>query len=856
MVVNARFLAWAAPWVLALAVACSSSSGGGQAPAACDPGSTAAAFADGTDGHADPFGAKAAGQARAGRIHDASQIVQPGNGRSRVRMGDFVLANDKIALYVSSEVRGDGYVPFGGKILAIEPVGDDGKPAGASLYGESMLMLGDETVSPKKVSVLADGSDGKEAIVRAEGVLDHVPFLKIFRNLLEPAPLGYPIAFDYVLAPGAEHVKVRVTIANTSSDDLDLSSVQHLGFFHDYRAQTFTEEAGFDEPHGNVKLMAWDGPASFLVRSPQGPLSTTISVSGAQILGGPPGALSAPSCKTTTFDYADIVSGGPGIDGLLEARRRADGEPAWRTVTGSVADNRGTSIGGALVHATKTDGTYLSRAASDANGKFTIHVPPGPVDLTPTAPGYELPPAKSIDDATNDNVVLVFAPHERLTVSAKDAASGEILPARVQVIPMKSVAPAPKSFGVPDAGSGRLYQAFTTTGSVDLDVPQGMHRVVVTRGYEYEVSDQTIDVNADMPVVASLARTVDSTGIMCADFHIHSYFSVDAHDVTESKVKSAIADGLEIPVSSEHEWILDFQPIIERLGLQRFAYGFPSEELTTFEFGHFGVIPIQPDPAQPNLGAVDWIGKSPAELFHAVKTRSDAPVLIVNHPSKGDFQSYFSSSSFDRATAKGTPGLWSEEFDAIEVFNDSDFESNRSASVADWFALLNAGKTFSAVGSSDSHHIKTTPVGYPRTCFVFGHDDPTKLSAEIVRDAVKAGSATISGGLLMTTVAGPDGAGPGGTSKAGSYHVVVRSPSWIEAASLEVIVDGQTAKTVPLTSTGAGPGHVYDVTVDVQPASSAAKHWVVFHAKGPDNEDLAPLHPGFKPFAVSNPIWF
>jgi hypothetical protein len=259
------------------------------------------------------------------------------------------------------------------------------------------------------------------------------------------------------------------------------------------------------------------------------------------------------------------------------------------------------------------------------------------------------------------------------------------------------------------------------------------------------------------------------------------------------------------------------------------------------------------------MGAVDWIGKSAPDLFHAVKTRSDAPVLIINHPSdpsSGDFQTYFRAASFDRASAKGTADRWSEEFDAIEVFNNSDFESNRNLSVADWFALLNAGKTFSAVGNSDSHHIKTTPVGYPRTCFVFGHDDPTKLSAEIVRDAVKSGSATISGGLLMTTVAGPNGVGPGGMSTAGTYHVVVRSPSWIEAASLEVIVDGQTTKTVPLTSTGAGPGHVYDVTVDVQPASSAARHWVVFHAKGPDGKDLQPLHPGFKPFAVSNPIWF
>jgi hypothetical protein len=53
-----------------------------------------------------------------------------------------------------------------------------------------------------------------------------------------------------------------------------------------------------------------------------------------------------------------------------------------------------------------------------------------------------------------------------------------------------------------------------------------------------------------------------------------------------------------------------------------------------------------------------------------------------------------------------------------------------------------------------------------------------------------------------------------------------------------------------------GPGKRATATVDVQAASSRPKHWVVFHARGADGKDLAPLHPGRKPFAVSNPIWF
>jgi hypothetical protein len=357
----------------------------------------------------------------------------------------------------------------------------------------------------------------------------------------------------------------------------------------------------------------------------------------------------------------------------------------------------------------------------------------------------------------------------------------------------------------------------------------------------------------------TLARSVDSPGVMCADFHIHSHFSADSNDEPELKVRGAIADGLEIPVSSEHEWILDFQPIIQRLGLTKWAFGFPSEELTTFTWGHFGVIPIFPRPDAVNNGAAPWIGKKPGGFFKDVNALPEKPVLIINHPDDSAFLGYFTASSFDPKTAKGDPDLWSEDFGALEVFNDSDFEKNRTKSVSDWFTLLNAGHTYWTTGSSDSHHERTSPVGYPRTCLRFGHDDPTKLSAETVRDVLRAGAATISGGLTMT-VEGPGGVGPGGTAAKGPYKVTVACPSWLSAASLEVIVDGLTKETRPLTAiAGPGPGKRYEVTVDVTATQSKARHWVVFHAKGvgagPEG-DLAPLHPGRKPFAVSNPIFF
>ena len=47
----------------------------------------------------------------------------------------------------------------------------------------------------------------------------------------------------------------------------------------------------------------------------------------------------------------------------------------------------------------------------------------------------------------------------------------------------------------------------------------------------------------------------------------------------------------------------------------------------------------------------------------------------------------------------------------LEVFNDSSWPSVREGLVRDWLSFLNAGRRVFAVGSSDSHKIRSSPIG-------------------------------------------------------------------------------------------------------------------------------------------------
>lgn len=815
------------------------------------------------NGHPDPFGAKAAGQARAGRLKSVEGLPQPAHGRQGIAPGDFVLANDKIAVFIEDKGLSDGYARFGGEIIALDAIGDDGKPRGLSRYMETLTGLSIEMVNPTSVSVLSDGSSGGEAVVRVVGKLEGIPFMQGPIAALFPRQYGLQAAYEFVLRPGEERLVMRVGVINPGASPLNFGvdepeKDEIYGFFPYGFSQIVTPELGYAEPSGEVDWVGFDGgPWSFALRSLAGPLIYGISISGFSLYYGQ--GFEVGACSKVMQDRAEIIAGGPDYDGLREAIRRASGEAPFREVKGKVTGQGGAGVADAYVHVLDKGGAYISRARTAADGSFTVHAPPGQVvKLVPRKRGYPAHPGLDLaaDAQPGDIPIgLVGALH----VLATDATSGVALPVRVQVLPEAPQPETPESFGSPDEANGRLYQEFAVTGEATLLVPPGKHRVVVTRGYEWELLDTEVTVAAGetAEIPAALERSVDSTGYMCADFHIHAAFSADSDDPVEYKVRGAVADGLDIPVSSEHEWVADFQPIIEELGLSSWAFGVPSEELTTFTWGHFGVVPVTPDHHKVNAGAVDWIGKDPAEVFAAVHALPDDPVLIVNHPSGSGFGGYFSAAQLDRETGKGTDGFWSGDFDAVEVFNDSDFEANRKKSVADWFALLNHGMTLWAVGSSDSHHLRTSPVGYPRTCLWFGHDDPTKLTKEAVRDAVVSGASTISGGLFMT-ISGPNGERPGSTLKAGAggevtFMVKVQAPSFIQADTLEVIVNGKTITTEPLLPLGSGTGKAFmnQVTVKIDPA--VARSWVVFHAKG--ESPLDPLHPGRRPFAASNPYF-
>jgi hypothetical protein len=393
---------------------------------------------------------------------------------------------------------------------------------------------------------------------------------------------------------------------------------------------------------------------------------------------------------------------------------------------------------------------------------------------------------------------------------------------------------------------------------------------VVSRGYEYDLFEQDVAVTAGeiKQVDAQLDHSVATPGVQCGDFHVHTWRSNDSGDEALTKVAQAVADGLELPVRSEHEWVADFSEEIAQLGVGAFAVGIGSIELTSFEvWGHMGVFPLTPDPTAVNAGAPKWQSfptmdhpetamatLSPPAVFDTVRARREAPLVIINHPRGG--ANYFDYVGFDPATGIAKDAAaWDTKFTLVEVFNASGWQQNRTRNVADWLGLLSAGRKVFAVGSSDSHGIVTSPVGYPRTCLTLGTDDPRQVTPNLVRDQLAAGHGAVSGGIYVTaklgdTVPGDTTTGAGSPQQ---VDVTVQAANWIDVTSLEVIVDGETTQTIAITPGDAVPNTAvrWRGPVDVQ--TRATGGFVVIAAYG--SMPLEPVHPGRIPFGVTEPIF-
>jgi len=548
-------------------------------------------------------------------------------------------------------------------------------------------------------------------------------------------------------------------------------------------------------------------------------------------------------------------------------------------------------------------GRFVTQADTDARGNFTAALEPGdyryhvvddrraPVDEH----AFTITRGK-----TTSALIQVPAPGQLALFVTDD--NGRPAPAKVSLLAEFDPAHAgddPRDFLYSLALGERVRPTGFEPGRLDYietviygpngelagSVRPGTYDLVVSRGPEYEVHRDRVTIAAGQTVTRSvrLTRAFASPGWISADVHLHSGPSTDSGLPIEDRVLACAAEGLDLAVSTEHNFLADYDPAISKLQLTDWITAIVGIELTTFEMGHFNAYPLEVDPGSTRGGEFVWTRQKPADMFDQLRGLGRDPastIIQVNHPREqvlGYFASFFLDSEtgdpyipsglravFAPYGAEFQPESFSYDFDAIELITGKHFFAVHSyrapdplppgpfpdpqpvageivrgtdgrpvypGTVESWFTLLDRGLRPSGMGSSDSHNL-LDEAGYARTYIYVGagKDVPGGFTEAEVVSAIRAHHTLATNAPLLEMTIADAMIGDevrGGPSV--DVRIRIHAPTWAAVDHLTLWSNSVAVVDVAIPPDQATD---YDQTFPVALARDA---WIVAETSGTQN---------------------
>ena len=394
-------------------------------------------------------------------------------------------------------------------------------------------------------------------------------------------------------------------------------------------------------------------------------------------------------------------------------------------------------------------------------------------------------------------------PRNAVTFDIRDASTGRPMPGKLSFVGIHGT-PLPqfthRDVGLRiEGGIAAYHRVMSLSGEGRVEVPHGHYQVTVSRGPEWDavvIPDLHVGA-APVAIQASLHHVVDTTGWISADFHVHSAASSDCRVPMEDRIFEFASDGVDMLVSTDHNYIADYAPLIEELGAQDVLASMPGDEITTGLWGHFGAMPLAPDAGEAGQGAPQVRHRNIAQIFGGLRKTDPAAFIQVNHPRLDAEIGYFDLTGFNAASERAPKRMFSFDFDAIEVLNGYQDADRRSIerNIEDWFLLLSHGRRITATGNSDTHHLHYNLGGYPRNYVQVPDGDPRTLKGADVARAVRAGRSFFTTGPFVKVTAGASGTAglgdlvpaPGGQAE---LDIEVQAAPWVEVGSVTLYLNG------------------------------------------------------------------
>ena len=389
---------------------------------------------------------------------------------------------------------------------------------------------------------------------------------------------------------------------------------------------------------------------------------------------------------------------------------------------------------------------------------------------------------------------------------------------------------------------------YSGTGKTTVLLPPGRFRIYAGRGFEYSVDsvDITLKPGDHLQKQLKIQQEVATSGWISADTHIHTLTHSGHGDASEQERAVTIAgEGIELPIITEHNKIVDFSSPAKRTGTMRFYTIVPGDEVTT-AVGHFNVFPLDKNRTAPDHRVTNW-----GELLQKLPADSGS-VIILNHAR--DIHNQFRP--FDPKHHIGISGSrldhWKLPANAMETVNSGALQDEPMRLLYDWFGMMNGGQELTPVGASDSHDVSRYLVGQARTYIRAKDDSPDSIHIGEAIQNFRKGMVMVSFGLLpMITV--NKKSGPGEIARSAgtvTVDVEVAGPGWITGEKVVLYANGVKIREEKIVNAKV-PG----VKWKGQWVLPALKHDVYLVAVAQGSGVHLPFWPIVKPFQPITTRW-
>jgi hypothetical protein len=527
----------------------------------------------------------------------------------------------------------------------------------------------------------------------------------------------------------------------------------------------------------------------------------------------------------------------PAIDLALAARAQLFGEPTV-TVRGRIVAG-GLAFGGDVRRASieiTADRRPLTSVIAAADGSFTAIAPAGAaIEATVWSFGRPVATARGVDlgdievpeparlqltvdrDGTDDWAIVAVTP-------ADDATRADVTGTFHGRL--KSCAPW---LGPPNGPSPACNHVIVSPQGTEVEVPPGRYLLIATAGPEHTLGQASVTLVAGEITAVSLsveALDVAPAGWLSADFHVHGRASFDSGLPNDDRVRTFVAEGIDVIAATDHDVIGDYTQTVAMLGLDdRIAVmggleatqvipwmDIPGETLPRV-IGHFNFWPLTQVPSEARAGAPWDELIEPGVLFDRMAPLvGDDGMMQLNHPWSdpqfGRDLGYLRAIKYDpRLPVDQGPNApllrrpqgqhRNLDWSAVEVINGGNAKEMMTARTL-WFSLLAQGFVAPGTGNSDSHGMIDNQLGWARN-WVQTTTSVTGFSARTLDAAVRDGRSIAGNGVVVLVEVGPP-AGPrrglGFTpyvAKPGDVlSIEVRAAPWVPVDEVRVVTSRGT----------------------------------------------------------------